>query len=141
KGTLTAFMGDALMAIFNAPLPQEDHALRAVRAAWCMREAVRNYQQELPEELHVSFGFGVNTGPATVGNVGARGRLQNYTAIGDTINVASRLQNNATDNDIYMNNSTYRLAYRYTLVDPPLSLTVKGKTGPLTVHRLRRLLI
>lgn len=140
KGTVTAFMGDALMAIFNTPLPQNDHALRAVRAAWQMREAVRNYQQGLADELRVSFGFGVNTGLATVGNVGARGRLQNYTAIGDTINVASRLQNSATDNEIYMNNSTYRQVYRYALVDPPMSLTVKNKTAPLTVHRLRRLL-
>ena len=105
-----------------------------------MREAVRNYQHELPEASRVSFGFGVNTGPATVGNVGAPGRLQNYTAIGDTINVASRLQSNATDNDIYLNNSTYRLVYRNALVDPPFGLTVKNKTAPLTVHRLLRLL-
>jgi class 3 adenylate cyclase/GAF domain-containing protein len=140
KGTLTAFLGDALMAIFNAPLHQDDHALRAVRAAWYMREAVRNYQRELPEELRVSFGFGVNTGPATVGNVGAPGRLQNYTAIGDTINVASRLQNRATDNDIYVNNSTYWQVYSHALFDQPLSLTVKNKTARLTVHRLLRLL-
>jgi class 3 adenylate cyclase/PAS domain-containing protein len=140
KGTLTAFLGDALMAIFNAPLRQDDHALRAVRAAWHMREAVRNYQQELPEELRVSFGFGVNTGPATVGNVGATGRLQNYTAIGDTINVAARLQNKATDNDIYMSNETYEQVYRYTKVDPPLSIYVKNKPDPLTVRRLIGLL-
>ncbi|GCE16922.1 GAF domain-containing protein [Dictyobacter kobayashii] len=70
SGTLTAFQGDALMAIFNAPLPQSDHALRAVRAAWKMRMAVLDYQRSQPQEIQVSFGIGVNTGPATVGNVG-----------------------------------------------------------------------
>lgn len=135
-GTLTAFMGDALMAIFNAPLRQDDHALRAVRSAWHMREAVRDYQDKLPKELRVSFGFGVNTGLATVGNVGARERLQNYTAIGDVINVASRLQSNATDNDIYINDSTYAQVYQHVLVSPPFSLNVKGKAAPLTVGRL-----
>jgi class 3 adenylate cyclase len=129
-------MGDALMAIFNAPLRQDDHALRAVRAAWSMREAVRDYQDKLPKELRVSFGFGVNTGLATVGNVGARERLQNYTAIGDVINVASRLQSNAADNDIYLNESTCAQVYQHVLISPPFNLTVKGKAAPLTVGRL-----
>ncbi len=136
EGTLTAFQGDALMAIFNAPLLQNMHALHAVRAAWKMRAAVLDYQRALPKESHVSFGFGVNTGLATVGNVGARERLQNYTAIGDVINVAARLQNSATDNDIYMNDATYMQAYQYVMVDPPFSLNVKNKTAPLTVRRL-----
>jgi class 3 adenylate cyclase len=139
EGTLTAFQGDALMAIFNAPLPQDDHASRAVRAALKMRAAVLKYQSELPEKLRVSFGFGVNTGQATVGNVGAQGRLQNYTAIGDVINVAARLQSNATDNDIYITDSTYRQISQYVWVGPALSLTVKGKPAPLTVYQLRSL--
>jgi class 3 adenylate cyclase len=136
EGTLTAFQGDALMAIFNAPLPQGEHALRAVRAAWKMRAAVLDHQRSLPKEAHVSFGFGVNTGLATVGNVGARERLQNYTAIGDVINVAARLQNSATDNDIYINDTTYTQVYRNALVDPAFRLNVKNKTMPLTVRRL-----
>ncbi len=136
EGTLTAFQGDALMAIFNAPLPQQTHALHAVRAAWKMRMAVLDYQRSLPQETLVSFGFGVNTGLATVGNVGARGRLQNYTAIGDVINVASRLQSNATDNNILLNEPTYAQVYRHVLVDAPQSLPVKNKTAPLIVRRL-----
>jgi class 3 adenylate cyclase/PAS domain-containing protein len=140
KGTLTAFQGDALMAIFNAPLPQSQHALQAVRAAWKMRMAVLDYQSRLPKEAHISFGFGVNTGMATVGNVGAKDRLQNYTAIGDVVNVASRLQSNAADNDIYINNdTTYMQVYRHALVGPPFSLSVKNKKSPLTVRRLRGL--
>jgi class 3 adenylate cyclase len=112
------------------------HAFHAVRAAWKMRTAVLEYQRSLPKELQVSFGFGVNTGQATVGNVGAKGRLQNYTAIGDVINVAARLQSNASNNDIYINNSTYTQVRGYAQVSRPFSLGVKNKTAPLTVYQL-----
>jgi adenylate cyclase len=136
EGTLTAFQGDALMAIFNAPLPQKTHALQAVRAAWKMRLAVLEYQRSQPQELHVAFGFGVNTGLATVGNVGSQERMQNYTAIGDAVNVASRLQSNVSDNNILLNESTYIQAYRHVQVGQPFQLQVKNKTAPLTVRYL-----
>jgi class 3 adenylate cyclase len=136
EGTLTAFQGDALMAIFNAPLPQKQHALRAVRAAWKMRVAVQQYQQSEGEEKLFSFGIGVNTGLATVGNLGSQNRLQNYTAIGDAVNVASRLQNNVADNNILINDPTYLQVYRYVQTGQAFPLTVKNKTAPLTVRYL-----
>ncbi len=140
KGTITAFQGDALMAIFNAPLLQQDHALRAVRSAWKMRSAVEQYQRSQPQETIVRYGIGVNTGLATVGNVGSQERLQNYTAIGDVVNVASRLQNNATDNNIYLNDSTYTQVYRYVRVSKPFTMQVKNKSVPLNVHCLMGLI-
>lgn len=140
EGTLTAFQGDALMAIFNAPLPQKTHALQAVRAAWKMRLAVQKYQQSQPEEKLVSFGIGVNTGLATVGNLGSQGRMQNYTAIGDVVNVASRLQNNVADNNILINEPTYIQVYRYVQVGQSFALVVKNKAAPLTVRYLMGLL-
>ncbi|HEY4036091.1 MAG TPA: adenylate/guanylate cyclase domain-containing protein [Ktedonobacteraceae bacterium] len=136
EGTLTSFQGDALMAIFNAPLLQKRHALYAVRAAWKMRMAVMEYQRYLPQEAHISFGIGVNTGLATVGNVGAPQRLQNYTAIGDVVNVASRLQSNATDNNILLNDTTYAQVYRYVQVGPPFALPVKNKSVPLAARQM-----
>lgn len=140
EGTLTAFQGDALMAIFNAPLPQKTHALKAVCAAWKMRMAVLEYQRSRPEEKPVAFGFGVNTGLATVGNVGSHERLQNYTAIGDAVNVASRLQSNASDNNILLNDSTYLQVYRHVQVGQAFPLKVKNKTGALTARYLMGLL-
>lgn len=140
EGTLTAFLGDALMAIFNAPLPQRDHALRAVRAAWKMRLAILEYQRTQPQEIHVSFGIGVNTGLATVGNLGSQERMQNYTAIGDVVNVASRLQNNVSDSNIIINETTYMQVYRSIVTGQAFPLQVKNKTVPLNVRYLVGLL-
>jgi adenylate cyclase len=133
EGTLTAFQGDALMAIFNAPLPQRQHALRAVRAAWKMRVAIQEYQRTIPSEERVSFGIGVNTGLATVGNVGAQERLQNYTAIGDVVNVASRIQNKATDNDILLNETSRLQVLKYAQTGQSFQIEVKNKNLPLNV--------
>jgi len=136
EGTITAFLGDALMAIFNAPLPQKSHALKAVRAAWNMRQAVLDYQRSRPQEMPISFGFGVNTGLAVVGNLGSEERIQNYTAIGDAVNVANRLQSSAADNNVLLNNSTYLQVYRHVQVGQPFSLDVKNKTEQLKVRYL-----
>jgi adenylate cyclase len=138
-GTLTAFWGDELMAIFNAPLEQADHALRAIRAAWKMRLAILDYQRTHPEEVPVTFGIGVNTGLAVVGNIGSRERFQNYTAIGDAVNVASRLQSNATDNNIYLNHSTLQRVRQFVEVDYVGQISVKNKSEPLEVVRLKGL--
>lgn len=137
NGTVTGFWGDELMAIFNAPLTQEDHALRALRASWKMRMAVQVYQQNHHQDYPISFGFGVNTGEAMVGNIGARERMQSYTAIGDAVNVAARLQKNASDNNILLNRTTYgsvRQLVRVSML-PPLS--VKNKAEPLDVFCLQ----
>ena len=138
-GTITAFLGDGLMAIFNAPLAQEDHALRAVRAALGMREGVLAYQRNIPPQLHVAFGFGINTGQAVVGNLGS-GRMQNYTAIGDTVNVAERIQGKASDNDILLNHTTFIQVRQHVRVEKLAPLYVKNKTEPLNVFRLIGLL-
>jgi PAS domain S-box-containing protein len=138
EGTITAFLGDAVMAIFNAPLPQKKHALHAVRAAWKMRLAVLEYQQQhsQAQEQRITFGFGINSGLATVGNVGSQGRLQNYTAIGDVVNVASRLQGSVSDNNILVNDPTFMQVYRYVQTGQPFQMSVKNREAPLTVRYL-----
>lgn len=133
EGTVTGFWGDALMAIFNAPLAQEDHALRAVRAAWKMRVAVLDYQRSRPQDVQFSFGFGVNTGEAMVGNIGSRERIQTYTAIGDAVNVAARVQSNASDNNILLNHPTFARVRQLVQVTKLPPLMVKNKTDPLHV--------
>ena len=130
-GNLT--VGFILGAIFNAPLSQEDHALRAVRAAWKIRLAVLEHQRTQPQDIPVAFGFGVNTGEAMVGNIGSRERMQNYTAIGDVVNVSARLESNASDNNILLNHSTFTRVRQHIRVTKLPPLTVKNKTEPLDV--------
>lgn len=137
NGTITGFWGDELMAIFNAPLNQDDHALRAVRAAWKMRMAVLAHQQNQHQDYPISFGFGVNTGEAMVGNIGSRERMQSYTAIGDAVNVAARLQKNASDNNILLNQSTFTRVRHLVQVRNLPPLMVKNKTAPLDVWCLQ----
>ena len=137
EGTVTMFIGDALMAVFNAPLPQPDHARRAVRAAWAMREALQRNSGSLgPERTPVEYGIGVHTGQAVVGNIGARDRLQNYTAIGDAVNTAQRLQANASANQILLSAATYLEVIDLAQAHELEPLNVKGKTRPLSVYQL-----
>lgn len=137
EGTVTMFIGDALMAIFNAPLPQPDHAARAVRAALGMRAALDGFHAERGLDITpVNYGIGVCTGLAVVGNIGARDRLQNYTAIGDTVNTAQRLEASAAPNQILLGASTYLAVEALVCARELQPLLVKGKTQPLVAYEL-----
>lgn len=102
EGVLDKFMGDAVMALYNALVPQPDHALRAIRTAFALRETLQRHDME--PSLH--FGFGISTGEVVVGNVGSEA-LMNYTAIGDAVNVAFRLQEQAKEEQILLSGSTW----------------------------------
>lgn len=102
-GTLDKFVGDAAMAFWGAPLPQEDYIMRAVKAAADMVEGSRALSEELMAQFGrtVSFGIGVHVGEAVVGNIGSPQRMD-YTAIGDTVNTSARLEANAPGGTIYI---------------------------------------
>lgn len=103
-GTLDKYMGDALMAVFNTPLTQPDHASRAVRVAQAIRAAVCSFPGD---DLH--FSIGINTGTVVAGYVGTQAML-NYTVLGDAVNQAKRLQEMAKPGQILMSETTYALA-------------------------------
>ncbi len=103
-GTIDKFIGDAVMAFFNAPLEQPGHQQQAVRAAWAMKQSLLATSRELGE-LALDFGIGIHTGEAIVGNVGSH-QLMNYTAIGDVVNVANRLQEAARQGQILISEAT-----------------------------------
>ncbi|MGO8949884.1 MAG: adenylate/guanylate cyclase domain-containing protein [Ktedonobacterales bacterium] len=137
EGTVTMFIGDALMAIFNAPLLQSDHPQRAVRAAWAMRQALERHTGDLTSgEAQVEYGVGVHTGQAVVGNIGARDRLQNYTAIGDAVNTAQRLESNASANQILLSAATYTRVADMVDACELAPLRVKNKVAALSVYQL-----
>lgn len=98
-GTLDKFLGDGVMAYFNAPLEQPDHALRAVRAAWRVCRSVEDSHMTLPRKSRLHFGVGISMGEVVVGNIGAP-QAMNFTVIGDPVNVSRQLQEHAQGGQI-----------------------------------------
>lgn len=134
-GTIDKFMGDAVMAIFNAPLTQADHTLRAVRAALHMRAIPRSSQEEFPPELQLSFGIGIHSGEALLGLVGTEQRLE-YTAIGDSVNTAKRLQENAAPGQILLSAQAYAQISQLVCARPIEPIVAKGKKEPIQVYEV-----
>lgn len=136
EGTLDKFMGDAVMAIFNAPLFQEDHALRAVKAALTIQESVSSFHRAQGDRVPtLQFGIGINMGESVVGNVGTPVQM-NYTAIGDTVNVAKRLQEMAQGGQILLSQRTYERVADYVQVKALDVAQIKGRKSPEQVYEL-----
>jgi adenylate cyclase len=135
QGTIDKFMGDAVMAWFNAPIPQADHALRAIRAALGIRKAVEQLKDDIPVELQRSFGVGIHYGEVVLGLVGTETRLE-YTAIGDSVNTAKRIQENSQAGQILISAVVYKQLEQVLLVKPVTPIVAKGKRLPLEVYEL-----
>jgi class 3 adenylate cyclase len=131
-GTVVGFAGDALMAIFNAPIPLPDHALHAARAALTFRERAATLARGQDD---LRFRIGLHSGTTLVGNVGSE-ELRNYTAIGDTPNVAARLQAAATPGTIVIGPLTRALLGDAAVVRDLGRLDLKGKSEPIQAYEL-----
>ena len=137
QGTLDKFIGDGLMAVFGAPLEDPWQERHAVTAALEMQEALaeiaaRRKAQGFPE---LKIGIGINTGVAIVGNIGSTQRME-YTAIGDTVNLASRLesQTKALDVPILISEYTYVEVRNVFRMKPMGDVDIRGRTDPVTVY-------
>ena len=139
EGTIDKFMGDAIMAFFNAPIPQPDHTLRAARAAIQMRSAIYAMQGDLPPEFRLELGIGIHSGEAVLGLVGTQKRLE-YTAIGDSVNTAKRLQENAAPGQILISAQSCEEINDAILAHPINPLKVKGKKQSIQVYELTGLI-
>jgi adenylate cyclase len=135
EGTVDKFLGDAVMAWFNAPLPQPDHTLRAVKSALAIRDAIAALHAEMPEETHLDFGVGIHYGEAVLGWIGTEKRLE-YTAISDSVNTTKRIQENAARNQILISRDAYDRVKDEIEARPFIPLSVKGKTHPLEVYEV-----
>ncbi|MCJ7434304.1 MAG: GAF domain-containing protein, partial [Anaerolineales bacterium] len=135
EGTIDKFMGDAIMAWFNAPIPQKDHTLRAVKAALILRETVERLYKELPKDEHLAFGVGIHYGDAVWGLIGTEKRLE-YTAISDNVNAAKRIQENSEKNQILISREAYERVQKEVNVKPHVEMSVKGKTQPIEVFEV-----
>jgi adenylate cyclase len=133
SGTIDKFLGDAVMAWFNAPIPQADHSLRAVWAALGIRQAILNLHDILPASHHLSFGVGIHFGEAVLGLVGTEKRLE-YTAIGDSINTAKRIQENSGPGQVLVSAAVYERVCEYVIARPVEPVLAKGKREPIPVY-------
>ncbi len=139
EGTVDKFLGDAVMAWFNAPIRQSDHTMRAVRTALRLRDRVKEIHGTLPPEAHLGFGVGIHYGDAVLGLIGTEKRLE-YTAIGDSVNTTKRLQENAGRNQIVISQPAYERVKSKIVVREMEPMSVKGKREPIQVYEVLGLL-
>ena len=140
-GTFDKYLGDAIMAFFGAPVSHEDDAFRAVSAATTMQ---RVFQKIIEQGVHagirdLGLGIGINTGEAIVGNVGSE-RVMDYTVIGDTANIASRLQEVADKGQIILGQVTYEAVKDHVEAVEQLQQYIEGRDDPIIYYELKRVI-
>ena len=137
-GTIDKFMGDCIMAIFGAPIEQSDHARRAVQTAIEMQKEMENLKKmwQSSGKKSVDAGIGINSGDMVVGNIGSE-NIMDYTVIGDNVNLAARLQSNASGGEIIISAATYKLLEKDIPVEKLPAITVKGKKDPVEIYRVK----
>jgi adenylate cyclase len=135
KGSVNKYIGDAIMAIFGAPIPTGNHPELAVRAALAMQEEVAAVQPSLAPDRRFRIRIGVNTGAVVAGNIGSSQRME-FTVLGDPVNVASRLESICEPGKVYVGEETYlktRDLFQYRDLG---ELSLKGKQQQIRVYEL-----
>ncbi|MFC1856911.1 adenylate/guanylate cyclase domain-containing protein [Thermodesulfobacteriota bacterium] len=137
EGTINQFAGDGLMALFGAPVSHEDHAQRACHAALSIKRAIGSYSEKVNKNCGADFQMriGINSGPVIVGSIGDDLRMD-YTAVGNTTNLASRMESMARPGTIFISGNTQRLARDFFEFESLGKFKVKGKEGPQEVFEL-----
>jgi adenylate cyclase len=134
-GTLDKFMGDCVVALFNAPLLQEDHVLRAVRAAVRLQQEVALLRERMALAHRLAYGVGINVGDAVVGHVGTSKRLD-YTAIGSSMNLARRLQEAAAPGQVLLSQVAYERVKKHVKAQQLPPIEAQGFSEPIIVYEL-----
>ena len=139
EGTINQFTGDGVMALFGAPVAHEDHAQRACHAALSIQKAMTRYSDKLKRERKIDFKMriGLNSGPVVVGAIGDDLRMD-YTAVGDTTNLAARMESIARPGAILLTDHTHKLTRDFFEFQPLGKLEVKGKKAVQEAYELIR---
>jgi adenylate cyclase len=136
-GTIDKFIGDAAMILFNAPLDVEHHEYYAVKTAYDIQKGMVQAREEIMEKygVTISVGIGINTGQVVVGNIGSYLRVD-YTAIGDNVNTAARIESNTTANQVLVSDVTYERTKEYFEFNYVGEKMMKGKTVPVKLFEV-----
>lgn len=135
-GIIDKFMGDSVLALYNTPLrKQEDHAQRAIKSALKMRRDLAAYNSQVDESLRLEFGIGIHRGDALVGNIGCPEHLE-YTAMGDAVNIAKRLQESAKANQILISESLLNDLPERARSQPLGDISLKGREQRISVFEI-----
>jgi len=137
EGTINQFTGDGVMALFGAPVAHEDHAQRACYAALSIQKALVNYEEKIKKDFEADFKMriGLNSGPVIVGSIGDDLRMD-YTAVGDTSNLASRIEKLARPGTSLVSRHTHKLARDYFEFTALGKMELKGKEEPQEIFVL-----
>ncbi len=137
EGTINQFTGDGVMALFGAPVAHEDHAQRACHAALSFQKAIGHYGEKIKKEYGINFQLriGLNSGPVIVGSIGDDLRMD-YTALGDTTNLASRMEGMARPGTILVSKNTHKIAKDFFEYEPLGKFEVKGKEALQEAYQL-----
>jgi adenylate cyclase len=134
-GTIDKFLGDGLMALYNTPIEQPDHISRAVKTALHIQDELHWFSQDILEEHRTTVNFGIHTGMAIVGNVGSED-LMDFTAVGDTVNIAARLQGIADDGEILVSTEVYEATQDFVFGRSRGEITVKGRREAVEAYQI-----
>ena len=137
EGLVPRLMGDAILAFFGAPITHEDDPQRAVLAALEIQQGIKSYAEEIRLKHGLEFGLrvGINTGLVVVGEIGSDLRME-YTAIGDAINLAARMEQTAAVGTIQISDETYKLVAPFFDFEPLGEVEIKGKSAPIKTYRV-----
>ncbi|GAB4569667.1 MAG: hypothetical protein Kow0077_02580 [Anaerolineae bacterium] len=135
QGTFDKFMGDGIMALYNTPIAQTDHALRAVRTALNIQQALPAFHTTLQPEYRLAVNFGIHTGQAVVGIVGAND-MMDFTAIGDAVNLANRLQDRGERGEILISETTYHQIASHVHAECLGPQAVRNREAPVVIYRV-----
>ena len=138
EGTIDKFLGDGVMALYNAPLIQEDHALRAVKAALNIHAALPEFHARFEPKFRMNVNIGITTGQAIVGQVGAT-NLMDYTAIGDPVNLASRLQDLGAHGQVLISEGTYEAVKDHVDARALGPQAIRGRGAQVMIYEVMEL--
>jgi class 3 adenylate cyclase len=134
-GTVDKFLGDGLIALYNTPLAQPDHPWLAVQTAMAIRRGLPAFHAAFAPAFRLRINFGVHTGMAVVGNVGAPD-LMNFTAVGDSVNIAARLQSEGAGGQILISEATYERLGGRVIVNSIGPRQMKGRVGSIMTYEV-----